>query len=89
MVPGGPRVNRVVPDASLMEEALGLADRIGANAPLAVRATKRMFRMAEREAFDDHVHHVFLQLLPLFGSSDFKEGMAAFLERRPPEFTGR
>jgi enoyl-CoA hydratase/carnithine racemase len=82
-------VNRVVPDASLMEEALGLAERIGANAPLAVRATKRMFRMAEREDFDDHVHHVYLQLLPLFGSEDFREGMAAFLERRPPSFEGR
>jgi enoyl-CoA hydratase/carnithine racemase len=82
-------VNRVVPDASLMDEALGLAERIAANAPLAVRATKRMFRMAEREDFDDHVHHVFLQLLPLFGSSDFKEGMTAFLERRAPDFRGR
>lgn len=82
-------VNRVVPDASLMDEALGLGERIAANAPLAVRATKRMFRMAEREDFDDHVHHVFLQLLPLFGSSDFREGMTAYLERRPPEFRGR
>jgi enoyl-CoA hydratase/carnithine racemase len=82
-------VNRVVPDASLPDEALGLAERIGANAPLAVRATKRMFRMAEREDFEDHVHHVFLQLLPLFGSKDFREGMTAFLERRPPSFEGR
>jgi enoyl-CoA hydratase/carnithine racemase len=82
-------VNRVVPDASLMEETVALAERIGANAPLAVRATKRMFRMAEREDFDDHVHHVFLQLLPLFGSKDFREGMTAFLERRPPSFEGR
>jgi enoyl-CoA hydratase/carnithine racemase len=82
-------VNRVVSDASLLDEALGLAERIGANAPLAVRATKRMFRMAEREDFDDHVHHVYLQLLPLFSSKDFREGMAAFLERRPPDFQGR
>ncbi len=82
-------VNRVVPDAALMDATLELAGRIAANAPLAVRATKRMFRMAERETFDDHVHHVYLQLLPLFGSQDFKEGMASFLERRPPDFQGR
>lgn len=82
-------VNRVVPDDQLEKEALDMAAKIAANAPLAVRATKRMFRMAEREAFDDHVHHVYLQLLPLFATRDFQEGMASFLERRPPDFTGR
>jgi enoyl-CoA hydratase/carnithine racemase len=30
-----------------------------------------------------------LQLLPLFQSEDFKEGMASFMEKRPAEFTGR
>ena len=37
----------------------------------------------------EDVHHVFLQLLPLFQSEDFKEGMASFLEKRPATFTGR
>jgi hypothetical protein len=35
------------------------------------------------------VHHVFLQLLPLFRSRDFQEGVASFLEKRPPKFEGR
>ncbi len=82
-------VNRVVPDAALMDSTFELAGQIAANAPLAVRATKRMFRMAERESFDDHVHHVYLQLLPLFQSKDFVEGMTSFLERRKPDFQGR
>ena len=62
---------------------------IARNAPLAVQASKRMMRMGMNETFNDHVHHVFLQLLPLFRSADFKEGMASFLEKRPPNFTGK
>jgi enoyl-CoA hydratase/carnithine racemase len=48
-----------------------------------------MMRMGLAEQFDDHVHHVFLQLLPLFGSQDFREGMASFLEKREPKFQGK
>ena len=82
-------VNRIVPDDLLEKETRALADEIAANAPLAVQASKRMMRMGLSEPFDEHVHHVFLQLLPLFRSKDFREGMASFLEKRPPKFEGR
>jgi enoyl-CoA hydratase/carnithine racemase len=82
-------VSRVVPDALLMKEARALAAEIAENAPLAVQASKRMMRMGLSEPFDEHVHHVFLQLLPLFGTRDFREGMQSFLEKRPGRFEGR
>jgi enoyl-CoA hydratase/carnithine racemase len=82
-------VSRVVPAESLMTEVLGVANEIAANAPLAVQATKRMMRMGQNETFETNVHHVFLQLLPLFRTKDFKEGIASFLEKRKPEFEGR
>lgn len=81
-------VNRVVPDADLASATREFAGEIADNAPLAVRAIKRMMRMAETETFEQNVHHVFLQLLPLMRTQDFQEGVAAFLEKRPPNFAG-
>lgn len=82
-------VSRTVERDSLHEEAINLAKAIAKNAPLAVQASKRMMRMSMNETFDDHVHHVWLQLLPLFKSQDFQEGMASFMEKREPHFKGR
>ena len=82
-------VSHVVNNNEVHAEARKLAGNIAKNAPLAVQASKRMMRMGMNENFNDHVHHVFLQLLPLFQTDDFKEGMASFMEKREAEFKGR
>lgn len=81
-------VTEVVPADALEEAAFDLAGRIAANAPLAVRAAKRLMRHAMTEDLEDHVQRQFLALLPLFRTKDFAEGLQAYLEKRPADFQG-
>ena len=81
--------NLAVPDDRLGAVAREWADEIAANAPLAVRAMKRLFRHGLTEDFPSHTHHVLLQTLQLFGTSDFREGIESFVEKRDPRYRGR
>jgi enoyl-CoA hydratase/carnithine racemase len=82
-------VNRAVPDDELLPLAREWAGEIAANAPLAIRAMKRLFRHGQTQDFESHSHHVLLQTMQLFGTKDFQEGLLSFMEKRPPEFRGR
>jgi enoyl-CoA hydratase/carnithine racemase len=82
-------VTETVPDADAARaRARDLADLIAGMPPLAVQAAKRMMRAGRTDGYVEHVDRVFRQLLPLFGTADFAEAMAAFLEKREPRFTG-
>jgi enoyl-CoA hydratase len=82
-------VARVVPVAELVAEALKTAVAIAAMAPLAAIATKEMVNAAFETTLQQGV--VFERRLfhGLFGSDDQKEGMAAFVEKRPGNWTGK
>ena len=82
-------VSQVVAGDELDRTAMALAGEIAANAPLAIRASKRMMRHAMSENLEDHVQRQYLALLPLFGTKDFREGLAAYLEKRPADFHGQ
>lgn len=82
-------VGRVVPHDELLPTALGLAQRIAANPPLAVQAIKRGLRDALDPDWNELGVYVTTTLGRLFQTEDHREGVRSFLEKRPPEFKGR
>jgi enoyl-CoA hydratase len=79
-------VNEVVEDAALDARVEALAQQIAAHAPLTLLATKQTVGqiMAARRSAPD-----LESIRRCYGSHDFHEGVAAFLEKRPPRWTGR
>lgn len=82
-------VNRVVPVERYLEEALELANEIAARAPLAVRLGKESVNHAFETYLSDGLTDERRALYLLFSTSDQKEGMAAFIEKRKPEWKGK
>lgn len=82
-------VNEVVPAGRALERALELAEAIAANAPIAVRESRAVARIAisagEAPAWD----RAALAWERVLASEDAAEGPAAFVERRPPVWSGR
>jgi enoyl-CoA hydratase len=82
-------VSRVVPAAELLDEALKAADRIAAMPPLAVLAAKELVNAAQELPLTEGIR-LERRLFHLLAATDDKaEGMAAFLEKRAPVWTGK
>jgi enoyl-CoA hydratase len=82
-------VARVVPAASLVEEALKVAESIAAMPPLAAMAVKEMVNAAFEMPLNQGIRFERRLFHGLFGTEDQKEGMAAFVEKRPGKWKGR
>jgi enoyl-CoA hydratase/carnithine racemase len=82
-------VDFVVPRETLEREVIDYARRIGANAPLTVRAAKAAVAAFERGSRADEIAEVQRKVNACFDSEDYKEGRQAFAEKRPPQFKGR
>jgi enoyl-CoA hydratase len=81
-------VNHVVPDGQALAHARTIADRIAANGPLAVSAILRTLRETESLPEADAFVIEGRLGMEVMASSDAAEGPRAFLEKRPPRFTG-
>ena len=82
-------VNRLVQPGHALATAVELAEAVNANAPLAVRASRRVV-LAARLLEDDEAFEVAANATrEVFRTEDFREGPRAFVEKRSPIWTGR
>ena len=82
-------VNRVVPVAAYFGEAKKLALQLAQKGPLAVRMAKEAVLKAFDTPLEEGLQFERRNFFLLFSSEDMREGMKAFIEKRPPNFKGR
>lgn len=82
-------VNRVTTQANLLDEAKQIATRIAANAPISVRQAKQSIRRGIQMSLFDGLAFEIEAYNRTVPTADRREGVLAFNEKRPPQFTGR
>ncbi|MFL5883986.1 MAG: enoyl-CoA hydratase/isomerase family protein, partial [Thermoleophilaceae bacterium] len=80
--------DRLVTSDRLREEAVALAEEIATSSPLAVRSIRRTMRGDLADQVREAMAHEAAEQSKQFTTSDFREGVSAAAERRPPRFTG-
>ena len=81
-------VNRAYPADRLMAEALAMAETIAANGPLGVRGAKKVIEQTRQMPMAQAIELSNAVRMPLNFTKDFAEALAAFREKRKPEFRG-
>jgi len=82
-------VAKIVPVESLIEEAKGMAKKIAAKPPLAVKSAKEAVLKAFQTSLGEGLEFERKSFYLLFASEDRREGMKAFIEKRKPKFKGK
>ena len=82
-------VNRVVPRGEHLTEALKLARELAAKAPIAVRLAKEAVLAAFETSLEEGLERERKNFFLLFATEDMREGMQAFIEKRPAAFEGK
>ena len=82
-------VNRAVPAAEVLPEARRLARRLARRAPLPLAAAKRLIGPAAARTPAETMERELAALEQIMTTSDWKEGLAAFHEKRPPRYRGK
>lgn len=81
-------VNAVVPHAELLARVTAVAEKIASKGPVAIKACKRVLHRGQDVPLSVANELEAQAFSALFGTADQKEGMAAFLAKRPPTFQG-
>ncbi|WBU56866.1 enoyl-CoA hydratase [Paracoccus sediminicola] len=82
-------VSRVVPASKLVSEAMAVARKISEKSQIAVKAAKEAVNRSYETTLQEGLHYERRLFHSLFATEDQKEGMAAFLEKREPQFRGK
>lgn len=82
-------VSQIVEPEALMEQARALAMDILAASPTSVRRTKRLLLRSGEAQLQTEIENAIHENADIRSTEDFREGLASFLEKRPPKWVGR
>jgi len=82
-------VNEVVPSDSLMKRSRELAGKLIENSPSSVRLTKKLINSFISQALDEQMQQAIEENAAIRQTSDFREGVSSFLEKRKPRWSGQ
>jgi methylglutaconyl-CoA hydratase len=81
-------VSEIVSAESLMEKARALGSQLIAASPTSIRRTKRLLLRSGEAQLQTEIENAIHENAEIRSTDDFREGLASFLEKRPPKWTG-